>query len=105
MKDFGHIDATAVGRTVRPPLRQDSPEGAARPHSTFDRRESTVTRQPAECRLRITSGALALAFRATLDQARNFTAALAKWSPALQVTIDSDISAVLPSLPYSRLWD
>ncbi|MFQ6331097.1 MULTISPECIES: hypothetical protein [unclassified Nocardia] len=64
-----------------------------------------MKKQPVECRLRIGSGALALAFRATVEQARNFTAALAKWSPALQVTIDSDISAVLPELPCSRLWD
>ncbi|MFE7797598.1 hypothetical protein [Nocardia sp. NPDC057440] len=64
-----------------------------------------MKKQTVECRLRITSGAVALAFRATVDQARNFTAALAEWSPALQVTIDSDISTVLPSLPCSRLWD
>lgn len=57
------------------------------------------------CRIRFFANGLMLQFRASADQARNFTAAVNGWHSRFHILIDHEADQSLPWLPCRKLWD
>lgn len=56
-------------------------------------------------RIRIESGPLRLAYRATAEQAGDVADELAQSCPEFAVRVDDEVSDDLPPLPCAGLWD
>lgn len=57
------------------------------------------------CRVRIFANGLMLQFRASVEQARNFTTAVNGWPSRFHILIDHEADPDLPWLPCRNLWD